>query len=274
LAGQQGWLSRLLPSGVSEIPGLHALADYAGQAGGAVRDAAQAGGRAVRGAAQEAYRSGVGVAQGVKPWASALVPLVLIALALAALPWLIRAWTTKERPVASAPEVKASDMKDTARRVAGYGPDLSKLTNIKLPDGVNLEVPETSFLHRVHKFLSGPTDTKSQSFVFERLNFDGASVRTTPETETAVKALGMLVKAFPGVQLRIEGHTDNAGDADANRRLSLDRANTVKELLVKVGVPADRISTEGLGADKPIAPNDTEENRAKNRRIELSFVKK
>jgi outer membrane protein OmpA-like peptidoglycan-associated protein/uncharacterized membrane protein YeaQ/YmgE (transglycosylase-associated protein family) len=274
LTGQQGWLSRLLPSGVSEVPGLHALADYAGQAGGAVRDAAQAGGRAVHGAAQEAYRSGVAVAQGAKPWASALVPLVLIALALAALPWLIRAWTTRERPVASAPEVKAPDLKDTGRRVAGYGPDLGKLTNIKLPDGVSLEVPETSFLNGVYKFLSGPADTKSQSFVFEKLNFDGASVRTAPETETAVKTLGVLVKAFPGVQLRIEGHTDNAGDAEVNRRLSLDRANAVKELLVKVGVPADRISTEGLGADKPIAANDTEENRAKNRRIELAFVKK
>jgi outer membrane protein OmpA-like peptidoglycan-associated protein len=200
--------------------------------------------------------------------------LVLIALAVAALPWLMRAWTTKERPVAKAPEVTAPDTKDTGIRVAAYGPDLGKLANIKLPDGVNLEIPETSFLHGVYKFLSGPIGTKSKSFVFEKLNFDGASVRTTPETETAVKTLSMLVKAFPGVQLRIEGYTDNVGDADANRRLSLDRANGVKELLVKVGVPADRISTEGFGADKAIAPNDTEENRAKNRRIELSLIKK
>jgi outer membrane protein OmpA-like peptidoglycan-associated protein/uncharacterized membrane protein YeaQ/YmgE (transglycosylase-associated protein family) len=279
LAGQAGWLSRLLPAGVSGIPGLHALGDYAGQAGGAVRDVAHAGGRAVKGAAQEAYRTGVDVAQGVKPWASALVPLALIALALAALPWLMRAWTTREQAVAKAPEVRLPDVKapngkDLGSRVAWYGPSLGKLTDVKLPDGVSLEIPEASFLNGVYKFLSVPNGTRSQSFVFEKLTFDGPTVKTAPETDVTVKSLSMLFKAFPGVQLRIEGHTDNMGDAEVNRRLSLDRANATKELLVKAGVPADRISTEGKGADKPIAPNDTEENRAKNRRIELSLVRK
>jgi outer membrane protein OmpA-like peptidoglycan-associated protein len=274
LAGQKSWLSGLLPAGVSDVPGLHGLADYASQASGAARDVAQAGGRAVRGAAQEVYRSGVGAAQQVKPWASALVPLVLLALAVAALPWLIRALTTKELPVAKGPEVKTPNLKDIETHVAGYGPDLSKLTNIKLPDGVSLQVPENSFLHSIYTFLSGPGDTKSSSFVFEKLTFDGGSIKTTPETETAVKTLGTLATAFPDVQIRIVGYTDNVGDADTNRRLSLDRANALKELLVKVGVPANRISTEGHGGEKPIAPNDTEENREKNRRVELSFVKK
>jgi outer membrane protein OmpA-like peptidoglycan-associated protein len=54
----------------------------------------------------------------------------------------------------------------------------------------------------------------------------------------------------------------------------LERADAVKDLLVKAGVPADRIRTEGLGSEKPIAPNDTEANRAKNRRIEISLVRK
>jgi outer membrane protein OmpA-like peptidoglycan-associated protein/uncharacterized membrane protein YeaQ/YmgE (transglycosylase-associated protein family) len=284
LAGQKGWLARLLPAGVSDVPGLHALADYAGQAGAAVRDTAQAGERAVRGAAQGAYRSGVGVAQNARPLASALVPLLLVALALAALPWLLRAWTTKDTPVARGPEIKGPEGKgpdvkvpggkDDAIRVAEYGPDLGKLATIKLPNSVNLEVPENSFLNGVYKFLSGPADTKSRSFVFERLNFDGAAVKAAPETEAATRALSTLVKAFPGVQLRIEGHTDKGGEADADRRLSLERANAVKDLLVKAGVPADRISTEGLGSDKPVAPNDTEENRAKNRRIELTLVRK
>jgi outer membrane protein OmpA-like peptidoglycan-associated protein len=76
------------------------------------------------------------------------------------------------------------------------------------------------------------------------------------------------------VQLQIEGYTDKGGDADADRRLSLQRANAMKDLLVKAGVPADRISTEGFGPDKPIAPNDSDENRAKNRRIEFTLVRK
>jgi outer membrane protein OmpA-like peptidoglycan-associated protein/uncharacterized membrane protein YeaQ/YmgE (transglycosylase-associated protein family) len=285
LASQKGWLARLLPSGVSDVPGMHALADYASQAGAAVRDTAQAGERAVRGAAYGAYRTGVGAGQNAKPLASALVPLLLVGLALAALPWLMRAWTKKETTVAQGPEVRAPDTrrtdeqvpggKDVVSRVSRYGPDLPKLTDIKLPSGVNLEVPENSFLHNVYKFLSSPADdTKTRSFVFEKLNFDGASVKTTPETETAVNTLSTLIKAFPTVHLRIDGHTDKGVDTEADRRQSLERANAVKTLLVKAGVPADRISTEGLGSDKPIAPNDSEENRAKNRRIELSLVKK
>ena len=49
----------------------------------------------------------------------------------------------------------------------------------------------------------------------------------------------------------------------------LERANAVKEVLIKVGVPNDRVTTEGFGAEKPVAPNDTPENRAKNRRVEI-----
>ena len=56
-------------------------------------------------------------------------------------------------------------------------------------------------------------------------------------------------------------------------RRPLERANAVKDVLVKAGVPAHRIRIEGFGSEKPIAPNDTEENRAKNRQIELTFEK-
>src|SRR5262249_18283013 len=98
--------------------------------------------------------------------------------------------------------------------------------------------------------------------------------KTTPEVETSVKVVSTLLKAFPTVGIRIEGHTDNTGEADANRRVSLERANAVKDLLVKAGIAGERITTEGFGPDKPIAPNDSDENRAKNRRIEVALVKK
>jgi outer membrane protein OmpA-like peptidoglycan-associated protein/uncharacterized membrane protein YeaQ/YmgE (transglycosylase-associated protein family) len=289
LSGQTGWLARLLPSGVSAVPGLSALTDYAGRAGAAARGAAEYGGRAAAGAARDAYRAGVGAAQGTKPWLSALAPLLLLGLAFASAPFLARGCATKDMPVARAPEVKLPavkapdvkapdvrlpDVKDAAARVAAYGPDLGKLATLKLPDGVSLEVPEASFLTGLHKYLTDAADTRTREFVFERLTFDGPAVKTAPETETAVKVMAALLKAFPGVTLHITGHTDNAGDPDANRRLSLDRANAVKDLLVRAGAPADRISTEGMGGEKPIAPNDKDENRVKNRRVELTVAKK
>ena len=65
------------------------------------------------------------------------------------------------------------------------------------------------------------------------------------------------------------------GDADANKKLSLDRATAVKDMMVKGGIAEVRIiGTDGYGQEKPIAPNDTEEGRAKNRRTELLVAKR
>lgn len=69
--------------------------------------------------------------------------------------------------------------------------------------------------------------------------------------------------------LRIEGHTDSTGSAQANRKLSLDRADSVKAHLISVGLPADKISTVGHGPDRPVAENSNVEGRANNRRVEI-----
>ncbi|WP_437685991.1 OmpA family protein [Sorangium sp. So ce176] len=69
--------------------------------------------------------------------------------------------------------------------------------------------------------------------------------------------------------LRIEGHTDSTGSAQANRKLSLERADAVKAHLISVGLPADKISTVGHGPDRPVADNASVEGRANNRRVEI-----
>jgi outer membrane protein OmpA-like peptidoglycan-associated protein len=82
------------------------------------------------------------------------------------------------------------------------------------------------------------------------------------------------MKCYPTMQVQLEGHTDSTGDAAANKQLSVGRANAIRDLLVAAGVDTSRITTAGHGADKPIASNDTDEGRAKNRRTELVVVKK
>jgi outer membrane protein OmpA-like peptidoglycan-associated protein len=67
----------------------------------------------------------------------------------------------------------------------------------------------------------------------------------------------------------IVGHTDSKGRDDANQRLSEARANAVRTFLTKEGVPADRVSTIGMGESQPVADNETTEGRANNRRVEL-----
>ena len=82
------------------------------------------------------------------------------------------------------------------------------------------------------------------------------------------------MKCFPQTQVQLDGYTDNTGDAAANKKLSLDRATAVKDLLVKGGIEESRMTTQGFGQDNPVASNDTEEGKAKNRRLELVVQKR
>ena len=77
------------------------------------------------------------------------------------------------------------------------------------------------------------------------------------------------IKACPSTTVRIEGHTDADGDVTRNQRLSENRAKAVSQYLVSAGIDPNRLSAAGLGQTKPIAPNDTEENKVRNRRIEF-----
>lgn len=73
-------------------------------------------------------------------------------------------------------------------------------------------------------------------------------------------------------QVRVIGHTDSVGPRQANVALSLQRAIAVKEYLEAAGVDADNLGVQGFGPDRPVAGNDTEEGRARNRRIEFRVL--
>ncbi|NOR20006.1 MAG: OmpA family protein [Xanthomonadales bacterium] len=81
-----------------------------------------------------------------------------------------------------------------------------------------------------------------------------------------------LLQTEPEKKIRVEGHTDSRGDAEANLQLSDQRANAVMEALISLGVAADRVSALGMGEDFPIASNDDEEGRARNRRVDVILL--
>ena len=83
-----------------------------------------------------------------------------------------------------------------------------------------------------------------------------------------------MMQAFPELKFKITGHTDNKGNKQKNKALSLERANAVKAWLVEREIDGSRLQTEGMGQAKPIADNNTEAGRAKNRRIEFYRISK
>ena len=90
-------------------------------------------------------------------------------------------------------------------------------------------------------------------------------------TEEGRRALEQLVPCFATGKFEVVGHTDSSGDADENNRLSQSRAQAVIEFLATKGAKAV-LSAIGVGSAKPLAPNDTAEGRAKNRRIEFKPI--
>ncbi len=99
--------------------------------------------------------------------------------------------------------------------------------------------------------------------------FDPGRASLKPAARAAVAKLAGILLMVPERNVRIESHTDATGSAAANRRLSEERARNVAALLGEQGVPDERVSYEGYGAEAPLAPNTTAEGRARNRRVEI-----
>ena len=149
------------------------------------------------------------------------------------------------------------------------------MVSISLPCGTVLLAQEGRFTYNIANFMmKGAASDLPKQFVFDHLNFDSAATRLTPDSNQTVANLTAIMKCFPNMAIQLEGHTDSTDDPEANKKLSVDRAEAVKALMVSGGIDGDRISTVGWGEEKPIAPNDTEEGRAKNRRTELIVTRK
>ena len=103
------------------------------------------------------------------------------------------------------------------------------------------------------------------------IRFDTGKSTLKPESMGVINEIYSLMEKYPDMKFSVEGHTDNVGDDASNMKLSADRAETVKNTLVSMGIAADRLSSKGLGESMPMDDNNVPEGRANNRRVE--FVK-
>jgi K(+)-stimulated pyrophosphate-energized sodium pump len=115
---------------------------------------------------------------------------------------------------------------------------------------------------------------KETWFDFDRLLFKTGSADLEPGSRQQLENVAEILKAYPEVGIKLGGYTDNTGDPATNLKLSDDRAGSVESSLVDLGIKKERLSSEGYGEDHPVASNETEKGRAKNRRISIRVTQK
>jgi outer membrane protein OmpA-like peptidoglycan-associated protein len=118
------------------------------------------------------------------------------------------------------------------------------------------------------------TESLPERFVLSDLTFRTDSAEIEPASAGVLDDVARVLAMRPTAKIRVEGHTDNTGPVEKNRKLSQERAESVRSYLLGKGVGGDRINSAGFGPDSPLASNDTAEGRAENRRTEIILLER
>lgn len=155
------------------------------------------------------------------------------------------------------------------------------MSNIRNTDndpnkGKYLEVDKISqskvFFKELDEAMSSASDTEV-SLTLKNINFETGSANLTENSQYELNNLMAALTKYKEMNIEVDGYTDNQGDPKANQSLSELRANAVVNYLVTRGVDSNRLSSKGFGELNPVDSNETEEGRAKNRRIEFKILK-
>ena len=136
------------------------------------------------------------------------------------------------------------------------------LKNNSKPISIDSDIDLVTFQEMIEDGITVPINN---------LFFDFGKYSLLPYSKPELKRIAKIIKDN-NLKVVIEGHTDNVGADESNQSLSEQRANSVKEFLISEGCTPSLLTTVGYGRNKPVASNDTENGRAKNRRVELKFI--
>jgi outer membrane protein OmpA-like peptidoglycan-associated protein len=172
--------------------------------------------------------------------------------------------------------------------------DASPTFEAKLPPGeIAVEVRAQGYLIRGKSLVAHPNETLVVDFTLrpepterkaeltdtsieirQMIQFEFNKARLLKESYEVLDEVTDILLEHKNIKIRIEGHTDDVGGAEFNRKLSQARAESVRNYLVDWGVEPERMLAEGFGSRRSIAPNDTEAGRAMNRRVQFTIIGK
>lgn len=152
---------------------------------------------------------------------------------------------------------------------SGYSSDEKQVDVIagEESDIVVLELKPSEKVNYENKTLQ-----EGDRLILKNIQFKVNSFSLLPEGKTELDKLVQLLQQYPTMEILLSGFTSSEGSDSQNRELSLKRVRSCKDYLTSKGIDESRITIKGLGPDQPIAPNDTEANRAINRRVEMKIT--
>jgi len=145
----------------------------------------------------------------------------------------------------------------------------------KLPNGVELNIPEKGVETQLLRFIQNPGATPNGTnwFDCDRLRFDTGSATLRPESQEQISKIAAILLAYPNVHVKVAGYSDNAGRSDADFQLPRERAGSVVAELVRRGVSPDRLAVGGAGKHHA-GDNSAVEGRAMNGSVAIRIVQK
>lgn len=238
---------------------------------------------AIAAAAPAGLASALGMASfGDRPAAPVAAPasggIMKWIIGAAALALAIFAFRSCQSPKVEAPPAPAPAVETPAPAAAVEVPAAPSdgLTEFALPDGSKIRASADGLESKLLAFIndsSKPVD-KTTWFTMNGLEFVTGSASLSDKSNAQLDTVAAILKAYPGVTLKVGGYTDNVGNAQANLKLSGERAGSTVAALVARGIDQVRLVGEGYGDQHPIADNATEEGRQANRRIDIRVTRK
>lgn len=127
---------------------------------------------------------------------------------------------------------------------------------------------------KIHEIKEIKNMQVGEKVKLNKVFFKQSLAELLPESYPQLDTLVMILKELPNLEIELQGHTDNQGDPRLNLQLSERRVAIVKQYLVSKGISSLRLTEKGFGGNRAAVPNDTEENRRKNRRVEFMITKR
>jgi len=184
--------------------------------------------------------------------------------------------STSTTAIEGVPTANPTEIKGHLNENGDFVYETGTIQEVKLKGGKIITLGEGSRLFQLYSAVKQKDQTvidPNNWYTLENLYFETGSSDLKPGSEVQLNNLAEILNDYPDLKIKLGGYTDNTGNEESNLKLSNLRAQTAKLKLLELGISSDRVEAEGYGSQHPVCEaNDTDECKAKNRRIDVRVL--